>query len=156
MTTTEKAEEDKGDQQMERAKESQFKFKDIKVTELNFKCCQELGEGEHEMNIYRRVRINDIPIDKDPLTIVKKVALDLEIRETQGRAEVSASIEGLFQSTERDPEKAEPFFRQNAPALLLSYLRPILSLTLNNSYFPIEIPFLNFAREEMTKQTKSN
>lgn len=45
-----------------------------------------------------------------------------------------------------EESKANVFLNQNAPALLLSYARPIISMTTNASRFPAyNIPFVNFA-----------
>ena len=42
-------------------------------------------------------------------------------------------------------EAIEALLKQNAPALLLSYARPIISMTTNASRFPAyNIPFINF------------
>jgi preprotein translocase subunit SecB len=46
-------------------------------------------------------------------------------------------------------EAIDAFLKQNAPALLLSYARPIISMTTNASRFPAyNIPFINFTETE--------
>ena len=43
-------------------------------------------------------------------------------------------------------KNVEIFLNQNAPALLLSYARPIVSMVTNASHYPAyNIPFINFA-----------
>ncbi len=48
-----------------------------------------------------------------------------------------------------DDENIELLLNQNAPALLLSYVRPIVAMTTNSSHFPAyNIPFINFFDKE--------
>ena len=49
-------------------------------------------------------------------------------------------------NSELEDSKVNSFLNQNAPALLLSYARPIISMITNASRFPAyNIPFINFA-----------
>ena len=46
-----------------------------------------------------------------------------------------------------EKEQIDLLVSQNAPALLLSYARPIISMTTNASHYPAyNIPFINFTK----------
>lgn len=46
-------------------------------------------------------------------------------------------------------ENVEFFLNQNAPALLVSYARPIISMITNSSHFPVyNLPFINFVEDK--------
>ena len=103
-----------------------------------------LDKGDHEIIIKREVKLYEIDNDIENNKFENKVVLTLEISTENKEALVSASIQGDFKIEGVDNSRAKILFQQNAPALLLSYLRPILSVILQKSYFPVDIPFLDF------------
>ncbi len=129
---------------MEKVKESPFEFGNINIIAIDFKCKKMLDEGDHEISIKREVKLYEIDNDIENNKFENKVVLTLEISTENKEAIVSASIQGDFKIEGVDNSRAKILFQQNAPALLLSYLRPILSVLLQKSYFPVDIPFLDF------------
>lgn len=129
---------------MEKVKESPFEFGNINIIAIDFKCKKMLDEGDHEISIKREVKLYEIDNDIENNKFENKVVLTLEISTENKEAIVSASIQGDFKIEGVDNSRAKILFQQNAPALLLSYLRPILSVLLQKSYFPFDIPFLDF------------
>lgn len=46
-------------------------------------------------------------------------------------------------------DRVDAFLNQNAPALLLSYVRPIISMVTNVSHYPpYNLPFINFSESD--------
>lgn len=129
---------------MEKVKESPFQFGNINIIAIDFKCKNMLDKGDHEISIKREVKLFEIDNDIENNKFENKVVLTLEISTENKEALVSASIQGDFKIEGVDNARAKILFQQNAPALLLSYLRPILSVILQKSYFPVDIPFLDF------------
>lgn len=129
---------------MEKVKESPFEFGNINIIAIDFKCKNMLDNGDHEILIKREVKLYEIDNDIENNKFENKVVLTLEISTENKEAIVSASIQGDFKIEGVDNSRAKILFQQNAPALLLSYLRPILSVLLQKSYFPVDIPFLDF------------
>lgn len=133
---------------MENVRESSFKFGDIKILKLDFECNEILDEGEHEIQIEREVDFFEINKDIENKIFENRVILNLKISTIDNKAMVFSTIQGNFKSEGIEEPRSNILFQQNAPALLLSYLRPIISMVSQQTYFPIEIPFLNFTKSE--------
>lgn len=131
---------------MKKVKESPFSFKNINILSLDFECKNILEDGKHEIQINREVETINLSENLEEMIFEKRVILNLVIFNEDKKAFVSSSIQGDFKSKGIAEDKAKILFEQNAPSLLLSYLRPILSVVLQKSYFPVDIPFLNFTR----------
>lgn len=81
-----------------------------------------------------------------------KVTLDLNLNKSMEMAPfyLESSISALFQWDETlEDSVVNTLLSVNAPALLLSYLRPIIAGVTNVSpYPPYNVPFINFCEEE--------
>ena len=87
---------------------------------------------------------------EEPFAIV---TLNFEMNKDEKKApfKIEASISSLFRWQTMNDEQVDRMLRINAPAVLLSYLRPIISQITNSSKFPVyDLPFLNFADEQVT------
>jgi preprotein translocase subunit SecB len=97
---------------------------------------------------------NDIRIikDADEQTTEAIVVLKIDIFAARELAEVplklSIEIEGCFKWTnelQENKELLDILLRQNAPAILYSYLRPIITLiTVEANLPPLVLPLINF------------
>lgn len=125
-------------------KSSNFQFSNPKIIDIKFNCNEnfdvELFEGfclDHKIN-------KNISDDKTKGT----VNLNLIIGGTSDKYPFFIDITN---SAEFECEDADVFMKlidTNAPALLLSYLRPIISLITSQAGFPsFDIPFINFTRK---------
>lgn len=128
-------------------KKSDFQFvrpilKKLIFTENEqFEVDHEKGESVEMENTF------SVQVDKDFEKSFAVVTLNLHIN--RGGANVpfriEASISSAFRWQNISEEQAERMLHVNAPAVLLSYLRPIVSQITNSSRFPVyDIPFLDF------------
>ena len=106
-----------------------------------FEVDQEIDEGVEMENKF------SVQVDKDdekPFAIVTlNLQVNLEAENVPFR--IDASISSAFRWQNISEEQAERMLHVNAPAFLLSYLRPIISQITHSSRFPAyDIPFLNF------------
>lgn len=130
-------------------KKSPFEFKNIKVTRFYFEIKEDYEDIEYSINIERSVKILEIKTDLDKKVFERKVSLELIISDLEESPMViQALISGEFRIENVTQEEATKLFEENAPSLLLSYLRPIISVATSKSSISYEIPFLDFRREK--------
>lgn len=133
---------------MEKVKESAFQFRDIRIMELKFDREDDIGDGEYKISISRNVGISNLV--ETNTEIVKKVTLEMRIESDVFN--ISAKISGDFKSKGIEKEETKFLFEQNAPSLLLSYLRPVISVITSQAQIDYEIPFLNFSDDELVNE----
>lgn len=127
---------------MEKVKESMFQFKNVRIMDIKFNRIDELIEGEYEINISRNVEITNLLNTESDL--IKKVTLELRIESKVFK--LDAKICGDFRSDVTDETQNSFLFEQNAPTLLLSYLRPIISVITSQAQMNYDLPFLDFIK----------
>lgn len=126
-------------------KESKFQFKTPYLAELNFvNSFWEDGEEKVEMNNFFSIDITD---KKQNSAIVE---LTLEVKKENLQMPFVLKIKYASEFMwEEDMEDAvvDKMLRTNAPALLLSYMRPIIANLTNAAGYPAyNIPFMNFQK----------
>lgn len=125
-------------------KTSDFQFSNPSLTKLNFQIYDDF-EKETGKNIEFTIK-SDIKIDKSEIENIASVELTLEI------GEVGENIPFVINISQyanfkwgADMEDVDELLSQNAPALLLSYMRPIISLITAASKYPAyNLPYMNF------------
>ncbi len=127
-------------------KASNFQFTDPSLVSMKF--CENkdfIVEKGKEIEIQTELSIrNTEPIENESV-------VELKINLGDDNKETPFSLEAVFAarfrwSSDVEASKVKMFLNQNAPALLLSYARPIISVVTNASRFPAyNIPFINFA-----------
>lgn len=127
--------------------ESIFQFSNPSLLKLNFKINDEFDNAngkEIKLNLKVETRINREEAQPQAL-----VVLCVTIGETTGDnpfyvyAEEAANFK--WQKNAYNEEEIKRLLEQNAPALLLSYLRPIIAnVTRFSPYSAYDIPFINF------------
>lgn len=133
-------------------KESGFQFVQPYLNELDFKVNNQYNvdvELPHTIEMHNNlsVRIGRYANKSGAL-----VTLILEVNKDSDNApfQITASISSSFEWKSIDDEKIERMLRVNAPAVLLSYLRPIVAQITNSSQFPAyNIPLFNFVDQEV-------
>ena len=130
-------------------KASQFQFSNPILIDSIFKINEEY-EGED-------INYGDIPVSFN-IEVMKHekkaeavVELKVEVGEESSKYPfyVLATEGAHFRWNSDEIQNPNVFLEQNAPALLLSYLRPIISnLTASSIYDAYNLPFINFSKDE--------
>ena len=125
---------------------SHFQFSNPILSELQFYINDTYNADVEEISVNLGMSINKNRISETEAT----VELTVKIGEQSENAPFYVmATEGAIFRWEDDSFDAEPdvekFLDVNAPALLLSYLRPIVSsVTMASKYPAYNIPFINF------------
>lgn len=123
----------------------EFQFTNPSLSELQFCVNESYNSEEEEINVKLAINVAKKRTgDKEAI-----VEVTVEIGEKNGEAPFYIhAVEGAAFRWEADTFKEEDvdrFLSVNAPALLISYLRPIVSnVTMFSKYSAYEIPFINF------------
>lgn len=127
-------------------KESKFQFTPPYLEEFSFR------EGGDELkdkpvNLNNRIRVKVVRKKKESKAIVKLVIM-IEAGKNGGIFALGIKLASEFSWQDLAEKKIDVLLQQNAPALLLSYARPIISSITSASRFPTyNIPFLDFSSE---------
>lgn len=126
--------------------ESSFQFSNPVLTNLNFKVNDnfiKLDNKEITLNINMSVSIERSPDNNNA-----RVSLRVDIGDQEGETPfyLQATESALFKWDENvEKGNIDILLNQNAPALLLSYLRPIVTqITAASPFIAYNIPFMNF------------
>ena len=126
-------------------KESNFQFTDPSLTFMQFQENRKFSiEKGKEIEIQTSVNVRNTKISED------EAVVELLIKLGDKGNTSPFYLETIFMAKFKwvlgvEEDKVDLFLNQNAPALLLSYARPIISMTTNASHFPAyNIPFINF------------
>lgn len=137
---------------MENINLSPFQYKDIFISNFEVNVSDEIEGGEYNINISREVEIVDIS-DSDENTLTKKVFLKLRIEDEEAKIfKIKATINGLFRIDKEFSDQSDLLFEENAPTLLMSYLRPIISVVTSQSKIRYDLPYLNFIRDDAVRE----
>lgn len=126
--------------------ESVFQFKEPSLLRLEFKINEEFeNTGGEDVKIKLKVETR---VNKNENASQAFVVLCVTVGEETGKMPfyVYAEEAAWFKwQNEINEEAVGRLLEQNAPALLLSYLRPIIaSITGSSSYSAYNMPFINF------------
>lgn len=127
-------------------KESDFQFTNPSLSYLKFEENKEfVRKQDKSIEIGTEIKAGNHKID-DTKAIV---SIFIKVGDEEITTPFCLQIEFVAEfdwNKELNDEKVELFLNQNAPALLLSYARPIISMITNSSHFPAyNLPFINFA-----------
>lgn len=136
---------------------SRFQFKHPHLTKLNFQLNEELLAAEEAKVMLKttfRVNISDYQFEDG----LAAVALEVIISGDQDKAVpfgFSGEMESVFcwDTKETDAEFIQTMLSQNAPALLLSYFRPIIAqTTMQAGINAYNIPFMDFTKHSKSEE----
>ncbi len=124
-------------------KESKFQFINPKLDKLIFSNNENYKERE-DKKLHSSIKVNNQIID-DKNAIVK---LTIEIG---GKEDfifyINMEMSVKFNWKDINENEIDAFLEVNAPALLLSYARPIIAnVTMQAGLPPINLPFMNFTK----------
>lgn len=130
-------------------KKSDFSFKNPILVKMHHQINKEF---DFENNQPIEISVDfDIKIDKDESNKSAIVELTVQVgKETEECPFYIEATEGaLFTWSENVEDIVEPLLNENAPAVLLGYLRPIITmLTATSGLPPYNIPLINFSHSE--------
>lgn len=129
--------------------ESAFQFSNPSLTKMEF-CINEDFENSRDKEVKIAVNMG-IQIDRSSTDNNARVSLTLEIgkKDSADPFYVSATEMAEFRWPDAlNNEMVEKLLNQNAPSLLLGYLRPIISqITAASPYNAYNLPFIDFSRK---------
>lgn len=129
--------------------ESAFQFSNPSLTKMEF-CINEEFESSQDKEVKIAVNMG-VQIDRSATDNNARVSLTLEIgkKDSEDPFYVCATEMAEFRWLEAlNNEMVEKMLNQNAPSLLLGYLRPIISqITAASPYNAYNLPFIDFSRK---------
>lgn len=129
--------------------ESAFQFSNPSLTKMEF-CINEEFESSQDKEVKIAVNMG-VQIDRSATDNNARVSLTLEIgkKDSDDPFYVCATEMAEFRWSEAlNNEMVEKMLNQNAPSLLLGYLRPIISqITAASPYNAYNLPFIDFSRK---------
>lgn len=133
-------------------KKSDFQFVQPYLQKLVFLENDQFDMDTEETEEIEMHNTFSLQVNKSTEEPVAIVTLNFEMNKDEKEVpfKIEASISSLFRWQIMNDEQVDRMLRINAPAMLLSYLRPIISQITNSSKFPVyDLPFLNFADEQV-------
>ena len=125
-------------------KKSDFQFINPFLEELHFKENETFEESESNLEIENSFGVQ-IKRDKAGKKAKVELTLEINIDKKQSPFELRIRLSSYFIWENMDKQQVESMLKCNAPALLLSYMRPIVSSITGFSQFPAyNLPFINF------------
>ena len=130
-------------------KESFFQYKMPRLTSLNFNFNEEFNYKSVKGDILTQCKTFIRKIDDN----CSVVALQFLVGEKTNECPffLDITMEALFNWTDADPSLIERLLTQNAPSLLLSYIRPVVADVTSRAGFRFDIPFMNFIDNKAEK-----
>ena len=129
--------------------ESAFQFSNPSLTKMEF-CINEEFESSQDKEVKIAVNMG-VQIDRSATDNNARVSLTLEVgkKDSEDPFYVCATEMAEFRWSEAlNNEMVEKMLNQNAPSLLLGYLRPIISqITAASPYNAYNLPFIDFSRK---------
>lgn len=126
-------------------KESKFQFSDPKLRSLHFNVNDNFTQEEY--NGFTFTNNVSKAIVKENIEAI--VSLELKIGEANECYPFSIELEIYAKFKCDDEAMFNQLIDTNAPAMLLSYARPIISLITSQSGYPaFNLPFMNFTKDE--------
>lgn len=127
-------------------KESNFQFAQPFLTKIDFLDNVNFNYENENVEVSNSFTINTSMSENENSA---RVELILKVDYNQNKEfpfKLEAGIASYFRwEDDVKKELVDQFLKTNAPALLLSYLRPIVASVTNSSRFPVyNIPFFNF------------
>ena len=130
--------------------ESQFQFTNPALTNLEFKLNQDFdGREDKEVQIKMGISV-EVSKHKSKNEAIVSLVIELGEKSKKTPFYVKAEETASFKwGADQEDEMVDSLLQQNAPALLLSYLRPVIvQITAASPYDAYNIPFINFTEQQ--------
>lgn len=126
-------------------KESIFQFSDPKLRALRFKVNENFSQESYKGFTFTNNVFKSI-VEENREAIV---SLELSIGDVNENCPFNIELEIYAKFKCDDEAMFKKLIDTNAPAMLLSYARPIISLITSQSGYPaLNLPFMNFAQDD--------
>lgn len=126
-------------------KESMFQFSDPKLRSLQFNVNEHFSKESYSGFTFKNDVSKAILIENKEAI----VSLKLCIGETSEKYPFNIELEIYAKFICDEEAMFQQLIDTNAPAMLLSYARPIISLVTSQSGYPaFNLPFMNFTKDE--------
>lgn len=127
-------------------KSSKFQFVDPHLEEVSFIAnpvfVSEADDGEIEMQNSFNIQVKR---SKDENRANVELTLETNTENERAPFKLQIKVASDFKWEDLDEKTVDSMLNLNAPALLLSYMRPIVANITNSSKFPTyNLPFINF------------
>lgn len=130
---------------------SSFQFRNPSLLKLSFEINSGFEKKENttiNIGIENQVEIGP-GIEENSAVVILKLTIGRKNDSTPFYIYAEEGAEFMWDSTKVDKQHSDRLLKQNAPALLLSYLRPVISMITSASPFAsYNIPFMNFKEEK--------
>lgn len=129
---------------------SNFQFSNPRLIKLNFDFFTDFIPKSEQITIKSSYRVEERrSADSNKAGVTLIFTLNPE-KQHDVPFTLSASIFSVFNWHDLDESQIDSLLKVNAPALLLSYLRPIVAnITANSGMTPYTIPFINFTTSNL-------
>lgn len=133
-------------------KESNFQFSNPSIIYVKFIENNNFDNKQgKEIEIETKIQVKNSKINDREAIVNVVIIIGKENDYTPFLMETEVSANFRWNES-MDENKVELFLNQNAPALLISYARPIISMITNSSHYPAyDLPFINLAEENHYK-----
>lgn len=136
-------------------KESNFQFSNPSVIYMKFIENSNFDNKQgKEIEIETKIQVKNHKINAREAIVNVVITVGKENAYTPFLVETEVSANFRWDKW-LDEDKVEVFLNQNAPALLISYARPIISMITNSSHYPAyDLPFINLTEATHYKESR--
>lgn len=129
-------------------KKSKFQFLNPYLVECEYKMNEEFMREDEEIEMHNEFNV-EVKRHKKQNRAIVELRLRTNYNQPEKPFQLGVAVASEFEWEEMSEEMLEIFLNQNAPALLLGYMRPIVANITNSSKFAVyNLPFMNFADAE--------
>lgn len=125
-------------------KESNFQFSNPSIIYMRFIENNDFdNEQGREIELETKIQVKNNKTNDNEAIVNVVIIIGKESSSTPFLVETEVSAHFRWDESINE-NKVEMFLNQNAPALLISYARPIISIITNSSHYPAyNLPFIN-------------
>ncbi|MGN0141033.1 MAG: protein-export chaperone SecB [Roseburia sp.] len=127
-------------------KASSFQFTDPSLVHIKFEENKKFQhEEENDIPINVSINVEKEELSENEAIVKTSVVVGAESEKVPFVLEAVASARFKWDAEKINKDTSSIFLKQNAPALLISYLRPIIAMITNASHYPAyNLPFISF------------
>ena len=127
-------------------KASSFQFTDPSLVHIKFEENKKFQhEEENDVPINVSINVEKEELSENEAIVKTSVVVGAESEKVPFVLEAVASARFKWDAEKINKDTSSIFLKQNAPALLISYLRPIIAMITNASHYPAyNLPFISF------------
>ena len=125
-------------------KPSKFQFLNPYLKEVHFVVNPDFSIDDGEIEMQNSFHVQVKRSENDNRANVE-LGLDMNLNNEKTPFKLQIRVASDFKWEDLDDETVDAMLEQNAPALLLGYMRPMVANITNSSNFPAyNLPFINF------------